>query len=160
VISDTATATEANADRPSDLALTADCHFHFVPGELAARCRKLIEGYHAIYGYASLPDMLWQSDARDVIEHDGDLMHIFKKACKSRGGKPANRSFLFIATAVVSLEVLARDLASWGKRFPQAQRKSAELVGDAAARQRIWLVDMYLYPSPNGARKQTSKPVG
>jgi hypothetical protein len=127
--------------------------FQFVPKELAAKCRKLIESYHAMYGYAGLPDMLWLSDARDIIECHRDLTQIFKKASKSRGAKRANDSFMLIATSVVSLEVLARDFAGWGSRFPTAKGEAEKLLGDYPQRQRIWLMDLYLYP-PLGVRRE------
>src|SRR5580704_7977980 len=94
---------KASLDTAADAASASS--FFFVPREMADKCRRLIESYHAIYGYVSLPDMLWLSDARDVIECDRDLMRIFRKASKSRGAKRANDSFLQIATAVVALEV-------------------------------------------------------
>jgi hypothetical protein len=127
--------------------------FQFVPKELAAKCRKLIESYHAMYGYVGLPDMLWLSDARDIIECHRDLTQIFKKASKSRGAKRANASFMLIATSVVSLEVLARDFAGWGSRFPTAKGEAEKLLGDYPQRQRIWLMDLYLYP-PLGVRRE------
>jgi hypothetical protein len=127
--------------------------FPFVPNELTAKSRKLIESYHALYGYAGLPDMLWLSDARDIIECHRDLTQIFKKASKSRGAKRANDSFMLIATAVVSLEVLARDFAGWGSRFPTAKREAEKLLGDYLQRQRVWLMDLYLYP-PLGVRRE------
>jgi hypothetical protein len=127
--------------------------FPFVPNELTAKSRKLIESYHAMYSYAGLPDMLWLSDARDIIECHRDLTQIFKKASKSRGAKRANDSFMLIATAVVSLEVLARDFAGWGSRFPTAKREAEKLLGDYLQRQRVWLMDLYLYP-PLGVRRE------
>lgn len=102
----------------------ADPTFRFVPNELARKCRKLLESYHEIHGYARLPDMLWHSNARDIIECHRDLMQVFKNASKSRCAKRANDSFLLIATTIVSLEVLARDFAGWGRRFPAGRRST------------------------------------
>jgi hypothetical protein len=127
--------------------------FKFIPKELAIKCRKLIESYHAMHGYARLPDMLWNSDARDIIECHRDLMQVFKNASKSRGAKRANESFLLIATAIVSLEVLARDFSGWGKRFPTAKREADAKLVDFPARQRVWFMDKYLYPSLNTHRE-------
>ena len=129
--------------------------FGFVPGELAAKCRSLIESFHGVYGYVGLPDMLWLSDARDVIECHDDLAQMFKKASKSRGAKRANDSFLHIATAIVSLEILARDFAGWGKRFPAEKREAEKLLGDSQTRRRSWLMDLYLFP-PLGVRRDVA----
>jgi hypothetical protein len=128
--------------------------FAFVPGELTIKCRELIESYHSLHGYVALPDMLWLSDARDVIECDRELTRIFRKASKSRGAKRANDLFLFLATAIVSLEVLARDFAGWGERFPAAKRQAEKVMrGDYPARQRSCLMDFYLYPASDQRRE-------
>jgi hypothetical protein len=131
-------------------------NFKFVPKELAAKCRKLVESYHAMHGYAQLPDMLWNSDARDIIECSPELTQIFKSAAKSRGAKRANDSFLLLATLVVSLEVLARDFAGWGKRFPAAKRDAEAILIDFPQRQRNWFMDRYLYPSLSTHRELVS----
>jgi hypothetical protein len=147
---------ESPAERQTDGAFGSTSNFRFVPKELAAKCRKLIDSYHAIHGYGRLPDMLWHSDARDIIECHRELMQVFKNASKSRGAKRANESFLLIATAVVSLEVLARDFAGWGKRFPAAKREAEAMLIDFPERQRAWFMDKYLYPSLNTHREMAN----
>jgi hypothetical protein len=140
-------------DEPAaDAEAATSSSFRFVPRELTSKCRTLIESYHAIYGYVGLPDMLWLSDARDIIEANRDLSRIFKKASKSRGAKRANDSFLLIATAIVSLEVLARDFSGWGKRFPAAKREADKVLGESPQLRRTWLMDLYLFP-PLGVRR-------
>jgi hypothetical protein len=150
---------EAPKQTATDVAPAADTgaalspSFRFVPRELASKCRQLIESYHAIYGYVGLPDMLWLSDARDIIECHRDLTRIFKKAAKARAAKRANDSFLLIATTIVSLEVLARDFSGWGKRFPAAKREAERVLGDLPQLRRTWLMDLYLFP-PLGVRRE------
>ncbi len=63
-----------------------------------------------------------------------------------------NDSFLTIATAIVAAEVLARDFSGWGKRFPSAKREADKLFADFS-QQRVWLMDLYLYP-PAGVRRE------
>lgn len=141
--------TSTLGDRPrrrDDNSAGPSVTFGFAPKELAAKCRKLIESYHAMHGFGCLPDMLWHSDARNIIESHRDLTQIFKSAAKSRCAKRANDSLLLIATTIMSLEVLARDFAGWGKRFPAARREAEKLLGDSPLRQRAWLMDLYLYP--------------
>jgi hypothetical protein len=144
------------ANAAPDAGGTTATQHRFLPRELADKCRTLIESYHAIYGYVSLPDMLWLSDARDVIEYDRDLMRIFRKASKSRGAKRANDSFLQIATAIVALEVLVRDYAGWGKRFPAAKREAEKLLDHFPQRQWVWLMDLYLFPPVDVRREFAS----
>jgi len=106
-----------------------------------------------MYGFVGLPDMLWLSDARDVIECHDELKQLFKKASRSRGAKRANGSFLSIATTIVALEVLARDYASWGKCFPSAKAEAERLLSEVPLRPRTCLMDLYLYP-PLGVRRE------
>ena len=126
---------------------SAPSNFRFLPSELVVKCRALIDSYHEMLGYGCLPDMLWQSDARDIIACDHELERLFKSASKSRCAKRANDAFRLIATVVVSLETVARDFAGWGKRFPNTKRDAERLLGGCALRERVWLMDMYLYPS-------------
>jgi hypothetical protein len=150
---ETATITGKETGRQADTGAVAGAVFEFLPKELAVKCRKLIESYHALNGFGCLPDLLWQSDGRDLIENNRELIRIFKNASKSRGAKRANDALLLIATTIVSLEVLARDFAGWGKRFPAAKREAEAMLGDFPLRQRTWLMDMYLYP-PLGAHRE------
>jgi hypothetical protein len=60
---------------------------------------------------------------------------------------------LLIATVIVSLEVLTRDFAGWGKRFPSAKREAERMLGDFPLRGRTWLMDLYLYP-PLGIHRE------
>jgi hypothetical protein len=83
-------------------------------------------------------------------------MQVFKNASKSRSAKRANDSFLLIAIAIVSLEVLARDFSGWGRRFPGAKRKAEAMFADFSPRQRVWFMDKYLYPSLNLHRAAAS----
>jgi hypothetical protein len=121
--------------------------FAFVPRELASKCHELVHSYHSMHGYRHLADMLWHSDARDIIECNPHLAQIFKDASKSRYAKRANDSLVLIATIVLSIEVLARDFAGWGKRFPLARREAEALLVDFPQRERGWFMDKYLYPS-------------
>ena len=145
---------EASSDTPqaADAGASPGSRFRFIPRELAIKCRRLIESYHAIYGYVGLPDMLWLSDTRDIIERDRELTRIFKRAARSRAAKRANDSFLNIATTIVSLEVLARDFSGWGKRFPGAKGEAEKILGRLPQLRRAWLMDLYFFP-PVGVRR-------
>jgi hypothetical protein len=134
----------------------AGATFRFVPKELATKCRRLIESYHAMHGFGSLPDMLWHSDARDVIECHRDLLQVFKTASKSRCAKRANDSLLTVATTIASMEMLTRDFAGWGRRFPQAKREAEQVLVEYPLRPRIWLMDLYLYPPLGNQREIAS----
>jgi hypothetical protein len=138
---------EYQAVSGADVAAKSTSDFSFLPADLTGKCRTLIESYHAMHGFTGLPDMLWTSEARGIIEGDRDLQSDFKRACKSRGAKRANDSFVAIAVIVVSLEVLARDFAGWGKRFPTEKLTAETLLGARSSEQRVPLMDLYLYPS-------------
>jgi hypothetical protein len=148
---------EAQAPRDTPPAAAANAplvsNFRFIPRELAIKCRRLIESYHAIYGYVSLPDMLWRlSDARDIIERDRELTRMFSRAARSRAAKRANDSLRRIATTIVSIEVLARDFSGWGKRFPAAKGEADKMLAGCPLVRRAWLMDLYLF-RPTGVRR-------
>ena len=125
--------------------LTSD--FSFLPIDLSGKCRTLIESYHEMHGFSGLPDMLWTSEARDIIESDRDLTLAFRRACRSRGARRANETFIAIAAIVMSVEVLARDFAGWGKQFPNAKSRAEKILGEPPSGPRITLMDLYLFPS-------------
>jgi hypothetical protein len=147
----------SDLDRRPDADLHTASDFRFIPRELAAKSRKLIEGYHDIHGYGCLPDLLWHSDARDIIDCNRDLTKIFKGASKSRCAKRANGSLLLIATVIFSVETLARDFAGWGKRFPAAKREAEKMLYDATLRPHVWFMDGYLYPRLTAHRELASE---
>lgn len=49
--------------------------------------------------------------------------------------------------------MLARDFAGRGRRFPSAKREGDKLFGDFSQHQRVWLMDLYLYP-PLSVRRE------
>ena len=51
-----------------------------------------------------------------------------------------------IATTICALEILVRDFAGWGARFPAAKHAAERMVAAHPAQPRVWLLDMYLYP--------------
>jgi hypothetical protein len=153
----TAEDASGNLDVRTNAGFPKTSEFRFIPRELAAKSRRMIESYHGIYGYGCLPDLLWHSDARDIIECNHELTQIFKSASKSRGAKRANESLLLIATVIFSVETLSRDFAGWGKRFPTAKREAERMLDDIALRPRVWFMDGYLYPSINSHRELASE---
>jgi hypothetical protein len=123
-----------------------DTDFSFIPKSLAAKCRRLIETYHAINGYACLPDMLWHPERRDFIEMHKDFRQIFKRASTARSAKRANEGFVLIATTILSLEVLASDFATWSARYPAAKRRALAVLQEYTLNSPTWLMGRYLYP--------------
>jgi hypothetical protein len=118
--------------------------FRLVPSELAAKCRVLVENYHGIHGYGSLPDVLWHSVMRDMIKRHRKLGEAYRSACKARSAKHANYSLVLIAASILALEVLARDIADWGTHLPDAKREADELLRISSLKQRKLLVDRYI----------------
>ena len=121
--------------------------FSFVPTELAVKCRALVETYHTTHGYTSLPDLLWRSNMRHMIKRRRELGEIYRKACKARSAKHANNSFVLIATAILTLEVLARDIGGLGTQFPNGKQEANELLRISPLKPRIWLMDTYIEAS-------------
>jgi hypothetical protein len=115
-----------------------------LPPTLAAQCRGLIESYHEIHGYGCLPNMLWRAELGDFIKAHPCLRQILRKASTTRSAKVANKGFVEIATAILSLEILASDFASWSTMFPEARSTANALLRMRSAR--MFLMEYYLYP--------------
>jgi hypothetical protein len=115
-----------------------------LPPSLAAQCRGLIESYHDIHGYGCLPNMLWRAELEGFIKKHPCLRQILRKASTTRSAKIANKGFVEIATAILSLEILASDFASWSTMFPEAKSMANTLLRMRSAR--MFLMEHYLYP--------------
>jgi hypothetical protein len=115
-----------------------------LPPRLSAQCQSLIESYHDIHGYVCLPNMLWRADLGGFIQKQPCLRRILRKSSTSRSAKIANHGFVQIATALLSLEILASDFASWSTLYPQARTMANALLRTRGAR--MCLMEYYLYP--------------
>jgi hypothetical protein len=129
---------DASRGRTETLDLSA------LPPTLAAQCRGLIESYHDIHGYACLPNMLWRAELGDFIKAHPCLRQILRKASTTRSAKVSNKGFVEIATAILSLEILASDFASWSTMFPEARSTANTLLRTRSSR--MFLTEYYLYP--------------
>jgi hypothetical protein len=126
---------------------TRTVDFGFLPLELSARCLAVVEKYHDLHGYSCLPDMLWRSEMRKLIETHNELRQKFKRACKKRSAKQAYDSMKGIAATMLALEILVHDFAGWGKSFPDEKQVAEKLLPDSSFRRHIWLLDSYVYES-------------
>ena len=129
-----------NATQASTETLDLDA----LPPTLVAQCRGLIESYHDIHGYGCLPNMLWRAELEGFIKKNPCLRQILRKASTTRSAKVSNKGFVEIATAILSLEILASDFASWSTMFPEARSMANALLRMRSAR--MFLMEYYLYP--------------
>lgn len=118
----------------------------FVPANLSKQCRSLIESFHRVHGYASLPDLLWKSGLGPFIESHQELRQLLKTASTSRSAKKANDGFVRIATAILSFEILASSFAGWTSLYPTAGHIARLLLRPLASNQQMPLMAFYLYP--------------
>jgi hypothetical protein len=118
----------------------------FLPSALSSQCQGLIESYHELHGYACLPDMLWKAQLGGFIEMHPRFRQILRKASTTRSAKKSNQGFVEIATAILSLEILASDFARWGEIFPQAKLMAQAILQGIARGSRTPLMECYLYP--------------
>jgi hypothetical protein len=125
------------------VAAAANEQFQFIPPALADHCRRLIESYHAIHGYAALPDILWRAEVSRFVESQDDLRQAFRKASTTRSARDANSSFVLLACTLLSLEILASDFLGWGHKFPAAKRAAGLLLAQLSPARRR-LKDVYL----------------
>jgi hypothetical protein len=123
-----------------------DFDFNFLPGTLVAQCRSLIESYHEVHGFACLPDILWKSRLGPFIERHRELRQSLRKASTTRSAKKSHDGFVGIATAILSLEILASSFAGWGAIYPEAAELARELLRRSGNGQHMPLMEFYLYP--------------
>jgi hypothetical protein len=117
----------------------------FIPRALIENCEHLVESYHGIHGYGCLPDILWRAGVREFVEIHDNLWNLFRKASNTRSARKVNSSYVVIASALLSLEVLANDFMGWGTRFPGAKRRAASLLAEHLPPVRERLREVYLH---------------
>jgi hypothetical protein len=98
--------------------------FSFLPKALMGKCKLFIIRYHELNGFSSLPDILRHPETSKLIDSDLALSRLFKKSSSSRGVKNANEGLVWIATLILSTEILALGLAGWPTRYPAAHEKA------------------------------------
>jgi hypothetical protein len=118
----------------------------FLPKHLARQCRSLIESYHDVHGYGCLPDILWKCRLGPMIERHQELGQYLRKASTTRSAKTSNQNFAEIATAILSLEVLASSFAGWSAIYPGAAETARAILAQNAHGSHMPLMDFYLYP--------------
>ena len=118
----------------------------FLPANLTTQCRSLIESYHEVHGFACLPDALWKLRLGPFIQRQRELRQCLKKASTSRSAKKANEGFVQIATAILSLEILASSFAGWSAIYPEAGETARNILKRHARGPHMPLLEFYLYP--------------
>ena len=120
--------------------------FGFLPQDLRSQCRSLIESYHGLHGFSSLPDILWKAGLGPFIETHRDFRRLLKKASTTRSAKKSNEGFTQIATTLLSLEILASNFAGWSTIYPQAASTAKSILQRHTRLSQTPLMESYLYP--------------
>ena len=142
-----AAVTEVAREALSSTSAKADeVDLSFLPKNLTGQCRSLIESYHEVHGFASLPDMLWKSRLGPFIEKQPELRQFLRKASTTRSAKKANEGFVRIATEILSLEILASSFAGWSAIYPGPGEKARAILKRHARTAHMPLMEFYLYP--------------
>jgi hypothetical protein len=139
----------SHSNELSDVALAGTVEnpdFSFLPESLTVQCRSLIESYHELHGYACLPDILWKSRLGPFIETHHELRQLLRKASTTRSAKKSNEGFVRIATAILSLEILASSFAGWSAIYPEAGSKAQAILRRNTRSPQMPLMEFYLYP--------------
>ena len=118
----------------------------FLPETLTRQCRSLIESYHEVHGFTSLPNILWQFRMGPLIERHAELRRLLRRASTTRSAKKANEGFVQIATMILSLEILASSFAGWSAIYPAAGATARDILQRSAHGPHMALMDFYLYP--------------
>ncbi len=118
----------------------------FLPATLAAQCRSLIESYHDVHGFACLPDVLWKFRLGPFIEKQPELRQFLRKASTTRSAKKSSEGFVRIATAILSIEILASSFAGWSAIYPEAGETARSILKRNGRGPHMPLMEFYLYP--------------
>lgn len=135
-----------DADGAPNSAEAENVDFSFLPKILVSQCQTLIESFHELHGYASLPDILWKAGLGPFIEAQGQLQQLLRKASTTRSAKKSNEGFVKIATTILSLEILASRFAGWSTIYPQEAARSRAIQKTNARGRHTPLIEFYLYP--------------
>ena len=134
----------ADEDVSSDAGHNPD--FGFLPQSLRSQCRSLIESYHGLHGFSSLPDILWKAGLGPFIETHREFRQLLRKASTTRSAKKSNDGFTQIATTLLSLEILSSNFAGWSKIYPQAASTAKSILKRHSPLSHAPLMESYLYP--------------
>src|ERR1700676_3440175 len=118
----------------------------FLPNSLTTQCRSLIESYHALHGYACLPDILWKARLGPFIQTHQEFRQLLRKASTTRSAKKSNAGFVRIASTILSLEILASSFAGWSAIYPEAGLRAHTILKRNARSPHMPLMEFYLYP--------------
>src|ERR1700694_1777618 len=125
---------------------TENLDFSFLPKSLTVQCQSLIESYHELHGYASLPNILWKSRLGPFIPAHREVRQLLRKASPTRSAKKSNEGFVRIATTILSLEILASSFAGWSAIYPEAGSMAHAILRRNARSPHMPLMEFYLYP--------------
>ena len=132
-----------------------NANFSFLPKTLVKKCKHLIISYHELGG-SSLLAILWYPETHKFIKADPILRKEFKRATSSRSAKSANEGLVWIATLILSTEILALGLAGWATRYPVAHKKARALLVGYVADSRVGLTKRYL-TNPRSAESRSAE---
>jgi hypothetical protein len=119
--------------------------FSFLPKALLEKCKPFIISYHELNGFSSLPAILWHPETHQFIEADLALKRLFKRSTSSRSAKKADDGLVWIATLILSTEILAIGSAGWARRYPAARKKAQALLAQYVPGSHARLTERYLY---------------
>lgn len=136
----------AHAARGSDTTPGVGIDLGFLPKDLTRQCRNLIESYHGVHGFTSLPNTLWRFHMGPLIERHAELRWLLRRASTTRSAKKANEGFLQIATKILALEILASNFSGWSAIYPVLGETAREVLNRSSHGPHMPLMDFYLYP--------------
>lgn len=120
--------------------------FDFLPQSLRSQCRSLIESYHGLHGFGSLPNILWRAGLGPFIETHREFRQLLKMASTNRSAKKSSEGFTQIATTLLALEILASNFAGWSTAYPRAASLAKSVLKRHARLSGTPLMESYLYP--------------
>lgn len=129
----------------------ARAQFGFLPPELISACGLLVQHYHRYHQQPSCSaiELVWLSDAHELLRQHEALRTVFEHACRTRRAKPAKERQETVAALILACETLAQDEKGWGARYPEARRSAMQFFAKVSD-SRPWLIETYGYPALEG----------
>jgi len=118
--------------------------FGFLPPDLVSACAALVKRYHNQRAQPSKSpvEVVWCSDADELLRRHQALRTLFWRACRTRRAKPAEEMQQGVTALILACETLVQDEAGWGARYPKARASALQLFAKVS-RRRPWLMETY-----------------
>lgn len=118
--------------------------FEWLPDKFVGMQIIGVKARHEKHGWKSMPGILWDVDTMVFFGSHQSLLKTLGVATKSWRPNKRHEYQTYLASIVLSIELLGCDFAGWGTRYPEARSKAVEILDTYFINKRTRLLDIYL----------------